>query len=81
MVITGPATWLGTGGKRLAIGAGNDYPVLQCRGLDEDLAIACDAKSLAGDSRLIAQPTATRMLMIAISIADAPTAMPSIHRR
>lgn len=49
LVITGPATWRDTGGKRLAIGAGSGYPVLQCRDLDENLTVICDAKSLAGE--------------------------------
>ncbi len=49
LVITGPATWRDTGGKRLEIGAGSGYPVLQCRDLDEDLTVVCDAKSLVGE--------------------------------
>ena len=49
LVITSPATWRDTGGKRLAIGAGSSYPVLQCRDLGENLTVICDAKSLAGE--------------------------------
>ena len=49
LVITGPATWQDTGGKRLAIGAGSRYPVFHCRGLDEDLAVTCDVKGPSGE--------------------------------
>ena len=48
LVITGPATWKDNGGKRLAIGAGSDYPVFHCGELDDDLGIRCDAKGADG---------------------------------
>lgn len=48
-MITGPATWKDNGGKRLAIGAGTDYPVFHCGELDDDLSIRCDVKSADGE--------------------------------